>query len=139
MGYEIKDNGLMEFDKEKIVGVAKVEMPLTEYDIDNIMVSAIEGGIGYWACLVNNTPEWADKPKNIASSQWATKLLLEGNKVLFEDEEDGKKLTLTLDKLIKGFEKNFKERPWDNDLEKGDANTSDCIVQYSLFGEVVYG
>ena len=35
-----------------------VEKILTVEDMDDIMTTALEGGIGYWACLDNSTPEW---------------------------------------------------------------------------------
>lgn len=138
MEFEIKD-GLMEFSDKKVVGVAKVEIGLTENDIENIMVTALEGGIGYWACLNNTGDKWEDKPKLVPSSQWATKLLLEGKSVQLIDEEEEKKLSLTLEMLIKGFAQNFKERPWDNDINNGDSITASCIIQYALFNELVYG
>lgn len=138
MDFTVK-NELIEFSKEQIAGKAKVEMPLTHDDIETIMVNGIESGIGYWACLNNVGEDWEDKPKDIPSSQWATKLLLEGKGVSFEEKEGGKEHTLTLEKLIKGFEQNYKERSWDNDLEKGDATTADCIIQYALFDKLVYG
>ena len=139
MEVKIDDYGLMKFSEKEIAGFVKVELPLTHNDIETIMVTAIEGGIGYWACLINEGKEWDRKPKGVPSSQWATQLLLEGKEVVFEDEEDGKTLKLTLQKLIKGFGLNYKNRPHDNDLENGDSNTSDAIIQYALFGDVIYG
>lgn len=140
MKYEIKENGLIDFSKEDVAGKVKVEMDLTDYAIDCIICNAIEGGIGYWACLNNTGEDWEKKPKGVPASTWATVLLLEGKGVEFEDQEDGdKKHTLTLKKLLKGYGLNYKNRPHDNDWENGDATTADCIIQYALFGEVVYG
>jgi hypothetical protein len=139
VSFKIGEDGLVTFSEETVVGKAKVEIPLTESDIESILVTALEGGIGYWACLVNDGADWVDEPNNVPTSQWATKLLLEGKEILFTDEESDKKYTLTLDKVIKGFELNYLKRPWDNDIEEGDATTADCIIQFAIFGEVIYG
>lgn len=137
---------LMIFDDKKVVGTAKIEVQLTESDIDTIISNALEGGIGYWARLNNIGEKWDRKPKDRYTSEWVTKLLLDGETVEFEDAEEefeeGEEVErwfLSLDKLIKGFELNYKLRPHDNNLEQGDATTSDCIIQYALFGELVYG
>lgn len=130
----------LQFDEKKVVGTATITKNITEKDVENIMVTAIEGGIGYWACLHNDKPEWKDKPKTEPSSMWATKLLIEGKEVIFTDtEEEEGEWVLTLEKLIKGYQLNCVERPFDCDLEQGDATTADCIVQYALFDKVVYG
>lgn len=130
----------IEFDSEKVVGTAQVEIPLTAKDINTIMVTAIEGGIGYWAVLDNTTPDFKNKPSDTYTSEWVTQLLIDGKTVEFYDVEDeDERWTLDLTKLIKGYAQNFKERPHDNSLEDGDATTSDCIIQYALFNKIVFG
>jgi len=132
-------NNMLEFT-DKVIGKAKVEIDIMENDIENIIVTCFEGGSGYWMGLDNSKPEWNDKPKDESSSTWATKLLLEGNQITLYDIEDEKEeWTLTLEKLLSGIAQNIKERSFDCDLEDGDATTSDCILQYALFNEVVYG
>lgn len=131
---------MLEFSKEKVVGKAVVEMELTENDIESIMVNGLEGGINYWAGLDNTGENWDLKPKGEPLSTWATKLLLEGKEVKFYDLEDEDELwILTLEKLVKGFSLNYIHRPKDNSIEDGDATTCDCIIQYALFNELVYG
>jgi hypothetical protein len=58
---------------------------------------------------------------------------------LFDKEDPEEVFTLTLTKLISGFRQNYIEREWDNYLENGDAETVDSIIQYALFGKLVYG
>lgn len=125
---------------DKVVGVAVVEHSLTEKDIESIMVGGIEGGINYWAGLNNVGEYWEVKPKTEPSSMWAVKLLLEGKVVEFYDREDENEIwKLSLKDLIKGYSQNAKERPHDSSLEDGDATTCDCIIQYALFGKLVFG
>lgn len=137
---------MLKFSKEEVVGTAKVEIDLTAYDVETIMVNGLEGGIGYWAMLNNTGKEWGEKPKSEPASTWATKILLDGGEIRFfdseeydEDSDDNEVWTLTLEGLIKGFAQNHKQRPWDNDLEQGDATTADCIIQYGVFGKLVFG
>jgi hypothetical protein len=113
---------------------------LTEEDIENIMVTGLEGGINYWAGLNNTGILWDDKPDSEPNSTWATRILIQGGEVkLFDVEDENDCWVLTLDKLIKGFESNYVKRPHDNNLEQGDATTADCIIQYALFNEIVFG
>lgn len=134
---------MLKFDDNKVVGTVTIKKNLTEGDIENIIVSCFEGGSNDWLGLDNkDKPEWDAKPKDEPNSTWATKLLLDGNSIKFydiEENEDDSNWILTLDKLIKGFELNYEKRPHDNDLERGDARTCDCILQFALFKEVVYG
>ena len=51
----------------------------------------------------------------------------------------GDKYDLTLERLLVGIQKNAEERPWDCDLENYDATTCDCIIQYALYDEIIFG
>lgn len=139
MELKINEYGSIEWSEKEVAGVVQIEKKLSHNDIDNIMVTAIEGGIGYWAKLDNTGDNWESRPKGVASSQWCTKLLLEGKGVKFEEDEDNTVHFLTLPKLLEGFRLNAMKRPWDSDLEQGDATTADCIIQYALFGKLIYG
>ncbi len=134
----------MEFT-DKVVGTFIIEKNVTEQDIECIIINGLEGGIGYWAILHNDKPEFADKPKDVATSEWVTKLIIEGKSVILTEEEteveegESKELVLNLEGIIKGIKLNSTERPWDSNIQNGDATTYDCIIQYAVFGEVVYG
>jgi hypothetical protein len=127
---------------DKVVGTVEVPFKLKEKDIETIIVDGLEGGINYWAGLNRkvNSSWLEDKPEGEPLSQWATKALIEGKEIILFDKEDPEEVfTLTLTKLISGFRQNYIEREWDNDLENGDAETVDSIIQYALFGKLVYG
>jgi hypothetical protein len=123
-----------------VVGQIKVVKDITETDVESVIVGGFEGGIGHWASLTRDE-HWNDKPQDEPASTWATKLILEGKDVLLYETADDDSTTrkLNLSNLIKGIEINSRERPHDSDLEMGDAITYDCIIQYALFGELVYG
>ena len=104
--------------------------------LENIVVTALEGGIGYWAVLDNTTKIW-DKYDycDLPCSQAAFELLYNGESLRFYDTEDETEVWhLTWKKLIKGVELfgGVKE-------EDIDATVADQIIQYALFGKIVFG
>lgn len=133
---------MLEFSDKKIVGTIQIEKPITESDIEGVIVTSFEGGSNYWMGLDNSTPEWKEKPKGEPLSTWATKLLLEGKEIkVFDIEEDmdDDDWIITLEKILNGIKLNYINRPHDADIGQGDAITADCILQYAMFGELVFG
>lgn len=141
-----------------------IKKTLSEEEIADVITTAIEGGIGYWACLNNDTKEWADARKALKAAKaakgekdtsvyyneiiWA--LLSHGMSVQFIDAEaddydnpdDDQVWELTMEKFIKGLEIYEVERgSISKCLEDGnfDAIEADCVFQYALFGELIYG
>lgn len=134
------------FDPKVDVGSFKATVKVNAEQVQNIICTALEGGIGYWAGVDNSKEDFKDKPKEIPLCDWVTILLLDGRIVYFfeadtgeMDAEDLQYKELTLDKLIEGVRLNHVNRPHDNDLDNMDASTADCIIQYALFNEIVYG
>ena len=104
--------------------------------LENIVVTALEGGIGYWAVLDNTTKIW-DKYDycDLPCSQAAFELLYNGESLRFYDTEDETEVWhLTWKNLIKVVEMfgGVKE-------EDIDATVADQIIQYALFGKIVFG
>lgn len=110
----------------------EVKTYVTAVTIENIIVSALEGQSNYWAGVDNTTIEWRDKPEGMPVSQFATNLLLDGKKVvLYDIEDENETWDLTLDKLLSGIGKAMSEN---RDYE----DEADTVLQYALFGELVY-
>lgn len=134
---------------DKVIGTVEIPLEITEEMVEAIIVGSFEGGSNYWMGLDNSTEVWQDRPKGEPLSTWGAKLLLDGKSfVVYDNEEfheNDKSLEgidtheLTLEKLLNGIKLNAIHRKWDADLENGDATTDDCIVQYALFGKIVYG
>lgn len=103
-------------------------MKIKKEDFCYIVIDALETGIGYWADL-----------ENFCTSETVAEKLWNGEAVTLIDVFDGERLKLTKEKVIKGIETNIQERPWDCNIENTDATTVDCIIQYGLFNELVYG
>ena len=123
----------------------KITAYLTQQDIDDIMVSAFEGGINYWCRRVVVQGDYLGK--------YASEQISRGGKLaiwLDEPFEDDKtSYVLDRDKFLAGF-KLWIESDGDSydaidrsngsvDCGQIDAVCADEIIQYALFGEVVFG
>lgn len=117
----------------------KMTQEITEEDISDIVITAIEGGIGYWACLDNTGEEFENAPKDEAVSETVARILLNnGSVTLIDEEDDYARYELTLEKLLNGIEK-YAQENGGIDMDYLDAIMADMIVQYAIFCEVVYG
>lgn len=128
----------MEFSETRVVASININTTrnYTEDDINTIMVGAIEGGINYWGYVTPQTK--VGKPSHMATSDWCTKMLLEGKTVDIGDIEHRDDIWhLTLGKLRDGIQLNSDRISHDPSM--WDADDYDRIFQYALFGEVVFG
>ena len=120
-----------------------VKKVVTEEQITDILIDGIECGIGYWAMLHNDTEEFENyyNSTDLTTSEIVVKILLDGGAVKITDNEEDvePQYPLTLERVIAGIQKNAEERDWDCDLDNYDAATADCIIQYAIFDEVVFG
>lgn len=120
---------------------AEIKATLTTEDIDDIMVAALEGGINYWAGEAEVIEE-----KRVAD--WGHEQIARGGVLIMHDIEDpGEKWELTLEKFLEGFklwlenggdEHGAVQRDGKVDCCMIDAVGADEIVQYALFGEIVF-
>lgn len=123
---------------------AEITARLTQQDVDDIMVSALEGGICYWSDCAEVVGCYL--------SEYASGQISRGGKLKIHvdepfDEANTEWYELDMEKFAQGF------RLW---LENGgdrygavsngevdtceiDGEMADLIIQYALFGEVVYG
>lgn len=131
-------------DEKKFEVHAEITARLTQQDVDDIMVSALEGGICYWSDCVEVVDRYL--------SEYASGQISRGGKLKIHvdepfDEANTEWYELDMEKFAQGF------RLW---LENGgdrygavsngevdtceiDGEMADLIIQYALFGEVVYG
>lgn len=118
----------------------EIRVELTQENIDDIMVAALEGGITYWCSEAS--PEGGELLEEYPSEQ-----ISRGGALLLYDFEEEAYHRLDLEKFLKGF-KLWVENGGDEygAIEDGkvdccniDADCADAIIQYALFGEVIYG
>lgn len=105
--------------------------------IDDIMVTALEGGITYWCDKAEVVGEYL--------GEFASEQISRGGTLKLHDSEEDKTYELTLDKFLVGVTRVVSERGLDvlyqNKIDSSniDAADADAIIQYAIFGEVVYG
>ena len=126
------------------------EVNVSDEDIDDIVATAFEGGFTYWC---NAAKVVGKKLGKYTSDQ-----ISRGGKITIWvsepfDDKDTKKCELTKPKFMKGL-KMYLENPnapyniltYDEETNKPivdtaevDADVADMILQYALFGEIIYG
>ncbi len=115
----------------------QIEVSMTQQDIDDIMVTALEGGINYWCRKAKVVGEYL--------GECASEQISRGGTLVLYDAESSDKWELTLEKFLNGvklyFEQGCHVQVEDNaidtcDIDAGDA---DCIIQLAIFEEVVFG
>ncbi|MAE83511.1 MAG: hypothetical protein CMB80_12285 [Flammeovirgaceae bacterium] len=116
----------------------KIELP--PQDINDILCTAIEGGINYWCDqyeVLNDDNQKVDYAWEVIGFSDKAQL------VFFENESDADTApTMTRISFLIGLQKwlDSKEWIWPFSIDTGDidAGDADCIVQYALFGELKY-
>ena len=118
----------------------KENIVVTPKDIDDIMSTALEGGINYWCDKVETIGDCLGK--------YASEQIARGGILRLHDSEENKIYELTIDKLLNGIKlayvgRHYSLYNWCNGRELDtcqiDAEIADVIVQFALFGEIVYG
>lgn len=116
------------------------QITITEQDIDDIMCSALDGGITYWC---NEAEVVGDYLGEYASEQ-----ISRGGTLKLHDADDYEVYELTLGKLLEGIQKAadgeyFSDYNWIDgsviDACQVDAEVADAIIQCAIFGDVIYG
>lgn len=118
----------------------QLEIVVTDQDIDDIVACAFEGGINYWC----------DEAKVIGDylGEYASDQISRGGRIMLYDYEAEAEHLLTKEKFLNGFKKYAKENMDIFEHRNGklvtdacliDAVIADMIIQYAIYGEVIYG
>lgn len=113
---------------------------LTVENIDDIMACALEGGIVYWA-------DAADVIEEKRVAPWGHEQIARDGILMIHDFEEDRTHKLTLKKFLTGFKiwveegKDFYGAVSSSGVDccNIDGDCADNIIQYALFGEVLYG
>lgn len=103
-------------------------------DINDILETALEDGISYWCDHIN-------VPGGLLGKSASQQLSLGGTLELVDEDGTGKELNK--DNFLKGLSQYLTEAPGpiDGDIVNPgdiDSEAADMIIQYALFGELVY-
>jgi hypothetical protein len=115
-------------------------------DINDLVSTALEGGINYWCgeAIIKLNPDktyFGVDPKDADKVQFASDVISVGGTLILHDAESEDKWELTLDKMLQGI-KMFCEhngKSPENLMDDYDAGDADCIMQYAVMGEIVFG
>ena len=114
-------------------------MTLTQEMVGDILCTAFEGGITYWA-ESQEPSEWPD------GAEWSHETLPRGATIKItlhepHDEADTKSYTLTLPAFEQGIRRAAQHmgESIERFYENHDAVGADIAVQFALFDEIVYG
>lgn len=124
-----------------------IHVAVTQEDIDDIMVSALEGGINYWCDAAK-----VDESKRVAA--WGHEQIARGGCLKIHvaepfDNEDTEWYELTKEKFLSGLTRYLQTSGTEMttlpsgdhmEIDTGqiDANAADEIIQFALFGKVIY-
>ena len=130
-----------ELPRDKIMCLVSVGVEVPDGVVDDIITTALEGGINYW-CERVDVLNKDYKGKIIASEIVSAG----GTLIIVTDEEAGNE-QFKLDRITfqRGLKKWLEEglkvgnRFSNDDLSSMDAAEADAVIQYSIFGEIVYG
>ena len=126
-------------NNEFLISIAK-EVKVTAEDIDDIMCSALEGGINYWCCKAEVVGEYL--------GEYGSEQISRGGVLKLHDCEEDEVYELTRERLLDGIrlavEGNYyAEYGWCDgmtlDTCNVDASVADTIIQLALFEDVIYG
>ncbi len=128
---EIKVNSTHTFSKE---------------DIADLIVTALEGGINYWCrkAVIKKDPDGNFMnvlPEDQDKVVYASDVIGYGGTLILFDAESSDKWELTPENVQKGIQMHCEKRNIAPSglMDNYDADDADCIVQYALFNEIVFG
>lgn len=112
-----------------------IDVCITSQAIDDIMGTALDS-ITYWCCRAKVVGKYL--------GEYASDQISRGGTLVLYDAESSDKWELTLDKFLNGVKLAMEQG--DISLESVrqsnydiDGTAADTIIQYALFGEVVFG
>lgn len=116
---------------------------ITDQGIDDIIVTALEGGINYW-CM-KAVPINKDGDLEYLGEYASDQISRGGSLVLYDNESDDT-WVLDKEKFMKGLDIFIRKCGEDNHTHNNyidagtiDSTLADCIVQFALFDDLVFG
>lgn len=131
--------------------ILEVPVELDDEFFDYLVCDMFEGGSNYWIARVSIDHPDGKKPKGVPMSEWASGALNKGGSLtILPQEWDDGALTIGKANIVTGLMMWIKNRPDSvtlcrehgrNCIDAGniDADEADCILQYAMFGEVIFG
>ena len=115
-------------------------LTVTEKDIDDIMATALEGGINHWCSEAEVIGDYL--------GEFSSEQISRGGVLKLYDAEEDITYLLTLNELLHGIKKAYEDHWFVNydwcdgevlDTSQIDAEVADVIVQLAIFDDVIFG
>lgn len=125
-------------DKGMMISISKMVCVPIE-DVNDIVVTAIEGGINYWCrkveILHDTVPE-----RNVDKVKYASDVIGYGGSLKLYDAESDDTWVLTPENFQSGLQEFVKMNSL-TEIDPGtiDAEDADTIVQLAIFNEITFG
>ena len=115
---------------------------ITEQQMQDLLVTAFEGGINYWCDRIEITVMPPKTNSEDHDKFMASQVIAKDGIVELHGEDLEEITLLTRDKMLTGISKAM---DWGNFanieelMNNHDAETADVIVQYAIFDEIIFG
>lgn len=157
----------MELKWNKTCAIVKptIQVKITKEDVLDIICSAVNGGVGYWAAVSADDNDYSEAKKHLVEQgadlkdvcyeEVFAQILFDGKELEVTDIEKDETYLLSLEKLFIGLRKAIEEGyyshynwfvpegdgfgEWQLETSQIDSEVSDVIIQLAVFGEVIYG
>lgn len=131
--------------------IVQVPVELNDEFFEDVVCTMLEGGSNYWVDTIDiNHPE-GKRPSGTPVSTWAADALNKGGSItIYPIEEEDGITTIKRENLVFGVKQLIEEHPdWvavtydhkANHIDFGnmDADDADAILQYAVFGDLIFG
>ena len=116
-------------------------------DINDLVVTALEGGINYWCRSAKIKMDADDNFFGVPAEdqdkvKYASDVIGYGGVLILTDIEDpNEKWELDVEKMLKGIKMQCENTgiALSELMDNYDAGDADCIVQYAVMNEIVFG
>lgn len=115
-------------------------------DIGDLITTALEGGINYWCkkVIIVENPDGTYKGVSMEDEEnvkHTSDAVGYGGELKFYDAESEDVWFLDAEKMGKGIQMYCEEYsiPLKDLIDEHDADSADAIIQYAIFGELVFG
>ena len=116
----------------------KIKVKITDLSKEEIVDLLSTALYGNQILGVDNSTEEYNQAKGDTIEEKLAYMLLKGQRVYLIDMNENEVLDLTLDMIYKGLEL-FIQNGGSSNIEDYDLIDADSVLQYALFGEIIWG
>ena len=125
--------------KEKVFGI--INLQITEQTVEDMLFTAFDSKYGGCKYFLGSYPTTVGKRKGKDIFESFAKYA-QDLEIILDEEAGGETHILTRTKLLNGLQlavQNGINISVVSNEDRADSVEADCIIQYALFGEIIYG